>query len=287
MYLSLRRIKILGRFPFVRIIQVLDNPRFIFHILKKNIFYKRESQNYSSRYSSYKFLNGEESLQHIIDHKVSMARFSDGEIGILMGAGIYPPDSNWSQKWSKELQYALSNVLKSSSDNLFIAVDPPCVFLASKNSKHPIPFEWNMWIDTKRNLFKFLNAGQKYGHCHLFLPENSPEFNWKKFKSYLTERNVIVCTGNIESISHLNLGITTDFIECGANNAFEKKEVVKSNIYKCIKDNDYSRNSVIIMLCLGPTACILASEMVDLQVLDTGHMFEFAAKGFLEVKLSS
>ncbi len=287
MILSLRKVSIFGRFPFVRLLQVFHNPLYAVHLLKKNLFYKREVCNYSPRYEKFKFLDGSETLNHVVENRTSLARFSDGEIGILMGASIIPPDSNWSQTWSKKLKNELAMVLNSNKKNLMVAVDPPGVFLASKTSVHPIRFEWNMWVDTRRTLFKFLVDGNSYGHCHLFLKENSPEFDWNKFKSYISDRNVIVAAGNTGKLSHLDLGCTTDFIECGVDNAFEKKEWIKSKVYECIETNKYDKSNILLMLCLGPTACILAYELDDLQVLDTGHIFEFAAEGFIENNLSS
>ena len=286
MFLSLRQLNFFGRYPFGRLIQVIQNPNFGLHLVLKNFFYKRELTDYSSKYSEFKFLDGQGSLDYIIANKASLARFSDGEVGILMGAGIFPPDSNWSQRWTRALQDSLSSVLSSTRPSLLVAVDPPKVFLSSKDAVHPIPFEWNMWVDTRRSLFKYLNKGQSYGHCHLFLAENSPEFQWIKFQSYISKRNVIVVTGNSKAISNLKLGSTTSFIECGVNNAFEKKELIKNKVYDCIKINYFDKENALIMLCLGPTACVLALEMKDLQVLDTGHIFEFAAEGFIEKNMA-
>jgi len=287
MNISLRKVKMFGRFPFVRLQQIIDNPAYLIHILKKNIFYKRENVDFSSQYTGFLFLDGSESLEYIINNRASLARFSDGEIGVIHGASICPPDSDWSQRWSHSLARDLVAVLKSSRPNLLIAVDPPKVFLAKKNSEHPIPFCWNMWVDTRRSLYKYLNKQQSYGHCHLFLQANAPEFCWEKFRHYLEDRFVIVCSGDVNGLKHLRIGRSTYFLECGKDNAYEKIDAIEESIRSTIEDKKIPVAQALVMLCLGPTACILAYRMSDLQVLDTGHIFEFAEPGFIEKKLSS
>lgn len=233
------------------------------------------------------FLSAQETLELMIEKKLSLARFSDGEIEQLVGAGEYPPDSDWSQKNSSELTQAIAANLSCDDPRLLVAVDPPSTFLADRKSKHDITFGYNMWVDMRRIMWTYLNPDQPYGHCHMFIRPNCPDLNWQMLKDYLRKRHIIVATGNTHLIQHLNLGLTTNYIECGTVDAYERKDTIKSAIMSCIIKNKFSVENVLVLACLGPTAGIIAEEFLheEIQVWDTGHIFEFAAEGFIEQEL--
>ena len=279
-HLFIRKIKLFGKFPFVRLFQIVDNPAYLFHIFLKNVFYKRDQTNYAKKYSNFKFISGQATLEHLITTGKSLSRFSDGEFDQITGGGEYPPDSNWSQKWSKSLQADLINVLSSINTKLLIAVDPPTTFLSMKKQKHAIPFEFNMWVDMRRLMWRFLKSGNKYGHSHLFIRKNCPDLNWGMLKNFLREKIVIIATGNINLISHLKIGKRTYFIECGTKNAYERKNSIKLEIINLLQNKNIKKKESIILLSLGPTATILASELLNykIQAWDTGHIFRFLDK---------
>jgi len=284
MSLFFRRISIFGRFPFVRLIQVIDNPAFILQMLKKNLIYKRSTIEYKPMYAQFKFLSGQETLEELMSSGRSLARFSDGEFELITGAGIYPPDSDWCQKWSSELRDDTLSALSSSDSRLLVAVDPPSTFLASRDSIHSIRFEWNMWVDMRRLMWKYLAPGGVFGHSHLFLKTNCPDLDWKTMKNFLADKNIVIATGNIEKLMHLNLGMHTFFIECGTENAYERKDEIKREIRELISSAGLSKDKTIVFASLGPTAGIIAHQLLDdnICVWDTGHMFEFADKNFIE-----
>ncbi len=284
MSLFFRKRSVLGRFPFVYAIQLWDNPAYLIQILERLFIHKRDTTNYAPRYQAFHFLSAQETLESLIADGKSLARFSDGEIGQLVGAGEYPPDSDWCQKNSRALREDLAASLRSTDPRLMVAVDPPSTFLAARDSVHAIRFEYEMWLDTRRLLWTYLSAGVAYGHCHLFIKANCPDFNWPQFRDFLADKDIIVATGHVEKLKHLKLGRKTFFIECGTENAYEKKEAIRAAILKKIEDEKLDKSSTIIFASLGPTAAILAHQMLDTGVClwDTGHMFEFAAKDFIE-----
>jgi hypothetical protein len=99
MGLYFRKIRICGRFPFVRLIQVRDNPAYLLHIIKKNLIYKREPvAKYREKYAGLTFLTGQQTLEDLIIHRKSLARFGDGEFEQITGGGEYPPNSDWCQR---------------------------------------------------------------------------------------------------------------------------------------------------------------------------------------------
>ena len=141
-----------------------------------------------------------------------------------------------------------------------------------------------MWVDMRRLMWKFLTKGKKYGHSHLFVPKNCPDLNWSMLEEFFSRKNIIIATGNIDKIKDLTLGKNTNFIDCGTENAYERKEEIKQAISKEIFDKGYKKSETIILASLGPTAGIIARELLaeDICVWDTGHMFKFAAKEHLE-----
>jgi hypothetical protein len=284
MGLFFRSMNIAGRFPFVRLLQLRDNPAYLFEVIKRNLIDKHDKTDYRPHYKPFTFLTAQQTLQHMIDHNQSLARFSDGEIGQIMGAGEYPPDSDWCQRWSKPLADDLIKVLRSTDPRLMVAVDPPSTFLASRDSVHHIRFEYNMWFETRMQLWKYLQPKINYGHCHLFIKANCPDFNWAQLRDYLRDKDIIVATGLVHKLRHLRLGRRTFFIECGTENAYEKKDKIRSSIISMIDHEKLEKQSTIVFASLGPTACILAHELLDsgIRIWDTGHMFEFAAENFIE-----
>jgi hypothetical protein len=70
-------------------------------------------------------------------------------------------------------------------------------------------------------------------------------------------------------------------------NAFERKDEIKFDVMACIIKNRLPVDNVLVLACLGPTAGVIAEELLDhsIQVWDTGHIFEFAAEGFIECQL--
>ena len=282
--IKVRRLQIGGYFPIVRLISIIENPKYLIHLFKKNFWYKRFGTDYSYKYDGITFLSGQSTLNKLIENRMSLARFSDGEIEQIVGAGEYPPDSDWSQRNSSDLVQAIEDNLSCRNPRLLVAVDPPSTFLAKRGSKHDIEFGYNMWVDMRRILWRYLDPKIEYGHCHLFIKQNCPDLDWSMLRDYLASKHVIVATGNTHLIKHLSLGKTTHFIECGTVDAFERKDKIKSSILEKISQEKFVIEDVMVMACLGPTAGIIAQELLllDLQVWDTGHIFEFASSGFLE-----
>jgi hypothetical protein len=136
----------------------------------------------------------------------------------------------------------------------------------------------------RRLMWKHLAPHGCFGHSHLFLKANCPDLDWGGMKNFLADKNIVIATGNIKNLMHLNLGWNTFFIECGTENAYERKNEIKREIQKIISDAGLSKDKTIVFASLGPTAGIIAHELLDdnICVWDTGHMFEFADKNFIE-----
>jgi len=282
--IKVRCFRFFGFYPIVRLIQVLDNPAYLLHILKKNLVYKRDRTDYRPYYEKFTFLSGQQTLEELIRSGKSLARYSDGEFEQITGAGEYPPDSDWCQKWSPELKQDILCSLACTDPRLLVAVDPPETFLAPRDAVRPIEFYYNMWVDMRRLMWRYLSTTVPYGHCHLFIKANCPDLHWPMMRDHFATKDIIIATGNTHKLKHLNLGRPPFFIECGTENAYERKETIKQDIRDLIEREKLDKSQTIVCASLGPTAGILAWQLLDEQiwVWDTGHMFEFAAKNFIE-----
>lgn len=267
-----------GKFIFVRLKQFLDNPKFIFYYVKRLFCYKYVSHRYVDKYKEFKFLSAADTLDYIIDNKVSLARFSDGDIEQLTGAGEYPPDSDWSQRSSPFLIKRLEEVLRYNGDNILIAHESPDVFLKSRKKSKKEGVVYNMWTDTRMILWKYLSKDQVYGHAHVFIPQHNPSFNWSKLGAFLLNLDVIIVTGGTDQLKNINLGRRTFFVETGKHDAFENYNDIVRKIKFLYSNTDIEKDSSLIMASLGPTADILVFDLSkeDYLVWDTGHMFKFA-----------
>ena len=277
MSISLSKINIKGRYPFVRLKQFIVNPISFYNWLLKNTYFRFTRNDYSSKYDHFTFLTPNESLDYLIKNEASLARFNDGEFDQLLGYGIYPPNSDWSQDNSKGLSRDIATVLSSSDHRLLVATTPSWYFLSADGSEFEEDFCKGMWRHTKAILYKYLNHEQSYGDCRLFVPTSSPDLDWPKLKSYLSKKNVIIATGDVKNISHIKLGKKNYYIECGKTNAYEIRKDILSSIRECLFENELSKDSTIVLASLGPTAGIIAYDLLgEVVVWDTGHIFRYA-----------
>lgn len=268
---------IFNKFPLVRFKQIRDYPTFLWHYLKRLCYYKYISHTYIPRYKKFLFLSPQETLDYLIDRRASLARFSDGDMEQLTGAGEYPPDSDWTQRSSLELRRRLEEVLYSDREDLLIAHESPEVFCLSRKEAMQKGVIYNMWTDTRMILFKYLKQNKPYGHAHVFIPSHHPNFNWGKLYEYLKDRDVIIVTGGTSSLGNVSLGKRNFFVEAGKHDAFERYREISNDLMMLIKTEGLSRENTIIMASLGPTADILAFDLVQegWQVWDTGHFFRY------------
>ena len=259
----------------VRLISILENPRYFIYLLKKNIFYKWEKTNYEEKYKKISFLSGQETLELIIKDRKSIGRFGDGEFEVISGAGIYPPDSDWSQRYSDKLKRDLEITLSLTHPSFLVAVLPPRKFISSKESKYPKIL--SDIHDTKRVLFQYLKEGISYGDAEIFIPYDCRDLDISMLKNYFNTKDIIVAKGGVSRISHFKVGRKNFFIECGNSDAYEKKNLIKTWIKNKIYEEKLVVEDVLVLLSLGATSAIIAKEMLsdNIQVWDTGHFFNF------------
>jgi hypothetical protein len=253
-------------------------------MLLKRFVYRKQADRYLDKYQEFTFLSGQDTLEELIRSGRSLGRYSDGEFEIICGGGIYPPDSNWSQRYSPALRRDLLELLSTDDPRIFLAVDPPSTFLAPPDSVHRITFQYPMWINMRRLMWRYLQRGRSYGHSHLFVPENCPDLDWSMLREHFLRKDIVIATGNTAALRQLQLGRTTHLVDCGTVNAYESRERIKQNIRDLIHSRGLNKRDVLVLASLGPTAQLIAHDFLneDICVWDTGHMFKFAAANLYE-----
>ena len=67
--IEIRKYEVFGFFPVVRLISIIENPLYIIHLIKKNLWYKRFGKDFSYKYKKFKFLSAQETLELLIKEK--------------------------------------------------------------------------------------------------------------------------------------------------------------------------------------------------------------------------
>jgi glycosyltransferase family protein len=210
------------------------------------------------------------SVNDIINFKLSVSRFGDGEMRIIRGENIE------FQKYSPLLGEKLKTILISKQKNIMVCL--PDIFNSLHTYKKDIAFFW------KKHLSKYYFSWIEYTDKHC-LYGNS--FISRPFFSYKDKSNTLRWFNNLKKIwvgrdiviiegekSRLGLGNDlfkdADLVErilCPSLNAFES--------YREIRDTcmNLSKNK-LLLIALGPTATVLAFDLnlKGYQAIDIGHI---------------
>jgi len=275
---SIWTINIAGRLPMLRVRQFLSNPAYIWYYLKRFFWFKYISHRYIKLYSDFKFLSGPETVEKLLRSRMSLARFSDGEIDMLTGMGVFDPKMEWSQPYSPSLKKALLRSLKTKHKDLLIAHTSPYKFLASKEEAIARGISYTMWTDSRLHLYKFLASDSVYGDAHCFIGRDNPHIDWSGIKHFLKQHDVVVVTGGVDNLKQLSLGQRTFFIEAGRHDAWSRYEQIKQDIESLFLKEGLNKEKTLIMASLGPTASVLATELAidNYLIWDSGHIFKYA-----------
>lgn len=182
------------------------------------------------------------------------------------------------QKDDPILRKKLISVLTEDNDNLLVGI-PSFLNDMSKftiNSKK----YWKLFLYKSYKKFKkYLQKDKVYCDSYITRPymdlknknKDAVENRFNRLKKIWDKKNIVIVEGE-----YSRLGINNDLfnnaksikrIICPSENAFEKYNEILNSIKKIPKDN-------LIMLSLGPTATVLASDlsMIGYQAIDIGHI---------------
>lgn len=233
----------------------------------------------------------EETIEKIVNDKVSIARFGDGEFDMIYGIGM-----NY-QKYNANLAKRLEEVVTSNDEKIIIGI-PNAINLEYCNKYTGFATEfWPNWLNRyKFKLIRLLKRNRKYYSSAItrFYLDYADKTNVaeyvKKLKKIWDGKDVVIIEGE-----QSRLGIGNDLFDnmksiqrliCPAENAFE----IYDKIYKEALKIDKNK---MILIALGPTATVLAYDLAKAgyQAIDIGHVdieYEwFLRKATKKIKIES
>lgn len=215
-------------------------------------------------------MTSEETINYIIKNKCSIARFGDGELGIINGANL------GFQSYDNKLAERLQKLLKiSPNSNMLICI--PNVFSELDYEQNQNSFWTNHLYYTRLKWYKSIIQNNIYGDAFIsrfYSMYYNQEYSSKihaLLRKLWDSRDVVFIEGKY---SRLGLGnncfenvSSVNRILCPSKNAFNKYTKILEATTKIPKE-------ALIIIALGPTATVLAYDLslLGYQALDLGHI---------------
>lgn len=214
----------------------------------------------------------EETLQKIIDDKVSVSRFGDGEFKWMQGYTI----KNSFQTSSTELSRRLKEVLNDELEGHIVCL-PDMFGDLSKYVPNAQAFWSHFMVLYRDEWIGCLNLDRQYYNtnitrCYMdYVDKEKCKTYFDMFKQIWKNRDIVIVEGEKSRLGIGNdLFINANQIErilAPSINAFEKYNEILREVTKLDKTK-------LILIALGPTATVLAYDLAKLgyQAIDTGHL---------------
>ena len=223
-------------------------------------------------------LSSKETIKRIINERLSISRFGDGEISLMMKTGG-PKFQSASDELSDDLWLSFNK----RSKNLLICLSKidfrfPYKSIERDHYKRYLYYTFRKALRQKKIDFRY-----KYGNTDLtrfYHPALYKKTNFKKLERYVFElkkiwnsRKLVIVEGE-----ETKLGVGNDLFDnalsikriiCPSRNAY----FCKDKIINAIKAN--CSEDCLVLLSLGPTASIVSayiSTETNIQIVDVGHV---------------
>ncbi len=224
-----------------------------------------------------RIMSWKETLEYIIEHRCSIARFGDGEFMLMMKTGEIG-----FQSASDEISEKLLQVLRSDNKNLLICV--PSVLNSVQGLTKSASDFWLQWGIKKqqhkkivRILRKTLGRKYRFGdtqitRCYMdWKDKTRAEQSFQLLKHIWNDRDILIVEGD-----RTCLGVGNDLFA----NVKSISRIIAPSVDAYEKYNDILNTITnhchghLVLIALGPTATVLASDLagVGIQALDIGHV---------------
>ena len=247
---------------------ILRKIKHIFEYIIFSILYNDQRQQ------KYKILNDIETVNLIINNKMSIARYGDGEFKWLLKI-----KQNSFQTDNEIMQKRLEQILQiKPKDNILVGI--PYMFNDMRELNIDAKAYWKKFFYFNRNnIEKFLNQNQVYCNSNITRPYiDYKDKNYQKIESKFLNlkkiwenREIIIVEGKYSRLGRKNdLFDNVKKIEriiCPPVNAFDKYEQIKNTVEQNSKEKLY-------IISLGPTATIISYDLavIGYQCVDIGHI---------------
>ena len=228
-----------------------------------------------------------DTLNYIMAHNSSVARFGDGEMDIITGHSI--PYQDYDENLANELKEIISS---ESNESLVICLSDVFERLDRYNQE-AVDF-WKQHLNNNYVHNKSLCKAPWYGSTFISRPymdlvdKSLSNMYFKNIKNLWDKRDILIVEG-VNSRSGVGNDLfdnanSVERIICPSKNAYSKIDEIESLIER------HAENKLVLLI-LGPTAKVLAKRLSikKIQAIDMGHIdseYEwFKMKATTKVKL--
>lgn len=228
-----------------------------------------------------------DTLNYILAHNSSVARFDDGEMDIITGHGI--PYQDYDENLANELKNIIS---LDSNESLVVCLSDVFEGLDRYNQS-AVDF-WKQHLNNNYIYYKSLCKAPWYGSTFISRPymdlvdKSLSNMYFKNIKNLWDKRDILIVEG-VNSRSGVGNDLfdnanSVERIICPSKNAYSKIDEIELLIEK------HAENKLVLLI-LGPTAKVLAKRLSikKIQAIDMGHInseYEwFKMKATTKVKL--
>ena len=219
-----------------------------------------------------KVMSMDETLDYILQKHISIARFGDGEFKWMLNI----PQNSF-QKQDERLRRMLLDAIHTNTPNLLLCVSD--CFGDLSQYKLDVQKFWSMvMVQERKQLQSIFMPDYRFGNLNVtrfYIDYNESSHVpsvLKKWKKIWDNQDILIVEGSLT-----RLGVGNDLFDnvnsihrilAPAENAFSQFD----NIMQAIRDN--AKKDQLILLALGPTATVLATELSKEQywALDVGHI---------------
>lgn len=228
-----------------------------------------------------------DTLNYIMAHNSSVARFGDGEMDIITGHSI--PYQDYDENLANELKEIISS---ESNESLVICLSD--VFERLDRYNQEAVYFWKQHLNNNYVHYKSLCKAPWYGSTFISRPymdlvdKSLSNMYFKNIKNLWDKRDILIVEG-VNSRSGVGNDLfdnanSVERIICPSKNAYSKIDEIESLIER------HAENKLVLLI-LGPTAKVLAKRLSikKFQAIDMGHIdseYEwFKMKATTKVKL--
>ena len=217
-----------------------------------------------------KVVNELDTIDFILNNKVSIARYGDGELKLCNGkaAKSQEPDPFICQK--------LREILVEKNDRCIVGIPN----IATRELPDEKRRFWTQYLQPKYT--QFYDFGRKYFSSFITRPDSAPSIGdaayWNKVKSLWAGRHVVLIQGVDTNFDKTNTffdtSVSKTVLRGPARDAYREHSDIIKKVVKTIPTD------FLIVLALGPTATVMAWDLslLGYQALDLGHIGMFHAK---------
>lgn len=211
-----------------------------------------------------------DTLNYILAHNSSVARFGDGEMDIITGHSI--PYQDYDENLANELK----NIISLDSNESLVVCLSDVFERLDRYNQSAVDF-WKQHLNNNYVHYKSLCKAPWYGSTFISRPymdlidKSLSKMYFKNIKNLWDKRDILIVEG-VNSRSGVGNDLfdnanSVERIICPSKNAYSKIDEIESSIEK------HAENKLVLLI-LGPTAKVLAYRLSnkDYQAIDMGHI---------------